>query len=81
LFVPIILFRFLQRALTREEKCETSDHGTPDLFMPSGLVNRLLVWVLTLEAGLLRLFDLPFGVGIVVLAKRPEVLQRGLERR
>lgn len=72
LFVPVILFRFLQRMLGMDERGKTSDHGSPDLFMPPGLVNRLLVGVLWLEARWLRLFDLPFGVGIVVLARKPQ---------
>jgi hypothetical protein len=54
------------------EKGKTSDHGSPDLFTPHGLINRLLVWVLLLEVKLLTLFDLPFGVGIVVLARKPQ---------
>lgn len=75
LFVPVILFRFFQRVLGLDEKGEKSDHGSPDLFMPPGLINMLLAWVLWLEAKLLRLFDLPFGVGIVVLARKPEALK------
>lgn len=72
LFVPIILYRFFQRVLGMSEKGETSDHGSPDLVTPHGLINRLLVWVLLLEVKLLTLFDLPFGVGIVVLARKPQ---------
>jgi hypothetical protein len=63
------------------ENGKTSDHGSPDLFMPPGLINRLLVRVLWLEAKLLMLFDLPFGVGIVVLARKPQAIRtsRNLE--
>ena len=75
LFVPVILFRFLQSILGMGERGETSDHGSPDLFMPTGLVNKLLVGVLWLEAKLLMLFDLPFGVGIIILARKPQAIR------
>ncbi len=72
LFGPIILFRLVQKFLEWCGMRTASDHGSPDLFMPAKPLNRVLERLLAFEAGLLSLIDLPFGVGIVVLATKPQ---------
>jgi SAM-dependent methyltransferase len=81
LFGPIILFRFFQKILGLDEKGEKADHGSPDLFVPLSTVNAVLTFILWLEAKLLGFINLPFGVGIVVLARKPHILgsSEGLE--
>jgi len=68
LFIPILFIRLIQRFLP--EKAETQ--GSPDLFVPPRLVNRILFSMLWLEAKLINIIcPYPFGVGIVVLARKP----------
>jgi len=68
LFVPILLIRLVQRLVS--SGAHNSD-GSPDLFMPPPTMNRLLYWLLWTEAQFLKVTTFPFGVGIVLLAKRP----------
>ncbi|MBI4545324.1 MAG: class I SAM-dependent methyltransferase [Gemmatimonadetes bacterium] len=45
--------------------------GSPDLFQPPWPLNQALYAILRLEAALLRAVDLPAGLGILALARRP----------
>ena len=46
--------------------------------IPSWL-NRILTWVYSIEAGLLRRFDLPFGVSVMCIAERAGPTPKSLE--
>jgi len=67
LFIPILITRLIQRFLSEKEETE----GSPDLFVPPRILNRILFRVLWLEARLMSICSYPFGVGIVVLARKP----------
>lgn len=62
LFPPIAAFRLLNRAFGR-------NGGDDDL--PPPLINRLLRGVFSAEAMLLKVVGLPFGVSILIVARRP----------
>jgi SAM-dependent methyltransferase len=68
LFVPILFIRLIQRLVSSGGH---SLYGSPDLFMPRQTMNRLLYRMLWIEAQFLKVTTFPFGVGIVLLAKRP----------
>jgi ubiquinone/menaquinone biosynthesis C-methylase UbiE len=67
LFIPILVTRLIQRFLSEKEGTE----GSPDLFVPPRMLNRILFRMLWLEAKLINRCSYPFGVGIVVLAHKP----------
>lgn len=48
-----------------------------DLRRPARPVNRLLAWLFAVEAGLLRWADLPFGISILLVARREGARRRG----
>jgi SAM-dependent methyltransferase len=62
LFPPIAALRLLGRALRRN----AGDDG-----MPPAPLNGLLHGIFAAEAGLLRITDLPFGVSILLIARKP----------
>jgi SAM-dependent methyltransferase len=62
LFPPIAALRLLGRALGREG----GDDG-----LPPAPINSLLRGVFAAEASLLRVTDLPFGVSILLIARKP----------
>lgn len=62
LALPIVGIRLLKRWRGR------AGH---DLRRPSAPLNALLAWVFSLEAGLLRCANLPFGVSVLLIARRP----------
>jgi SAM-dependent methyltransferase len=66
LFPPIVLFRLLQRLLKPQGAPQT--HLIP---LPPA-INRFLIGLLRLEARWLRRLDLPFGVSLLALLKKPE---------
>ncbi|HET8576695.1 MAG TPA: class I SAM-dependent methyltransferase [Methylomirabilota bacterium] len=61
LAVPIVAARLLRRLLRR---------GGHDLSRPPGPVNRLLAAIFSAEAGLLRRVSLPFGISLLLVARR-----------
>ncbi|MBN1477717.1 class I SAM-dependent methyltransferase [Candidatus Sumerlaeota bacterium] len=63
-FPPIVVFRLIQRMLPRRREPKT--HLIP---LP-GWVNGFLKWLLHVEAWLLRRINLPFGVSLVLIARR-----------
>ncbi|MBI2976163.1 MAG: class I SAM-dependent methyltransferase [Chloroflexi bacterium] len=63
LALPVLLRRTLQTI--------TGAHETTDVELPPPALNRLLEFVLTLEAQWLARFDLPVGVSLFALARRP----------
>ena len=69
LFPPIVLFRLLQRLLKPQGAPQT--HLIP---LPPA-INRFLIELLRLEARWLRRLDLPFGVSLLALLKKPETGQ------
>jgi len=70
LLAPICLFRVLQRALGRIRPRKTGRPKTAYIQMP-GPISKLFVWLLAVEAWLMRYIDLPAGVSIVCLARKP----------
>lgn len=67
LSIPILFIRLIQRLLPEKEQTE----GSPDLFMPPRILNRILFRMLWLEAKLTNICPYLFGVGIVVFARKP----------
>lgn len=64
MFLPILLFRKLQKLFKSSEKPQTH------LIILPKLLNSFLIWFLALEARLIRYIDLPLGVSILSLAKK-----------
>lgn len=64
LFAPIASIRFLVRALNVKMKSENSSFG---------FMNKLLYFVFHLESKLLRVMDLPFGISILLVARKKEL--------
>ncbi len=71
LLAPICLFRVLQRILGRIRPRRAGRPKTAYIQMP-GPISRLFVWLLAVEAWLMRYVDLPVGVSIVCVARKPE---------
>lgn len=65
LFFPILFFRLWQ-GLRR-----TSIEASVSYRMPPPWINRLLVWWLDIERFLLDHFNLPFGVSLIVVGRKP----------
>ena len=70
LFPLVLAVRLVQRMLGTTE---TAGSGSPDVFMPPAIINRLLYLVLWAEAKLLRVMGFPFGVGLLALARKPSL--------
>jgi SAM-dependent methyltransferase len=68
LFPLVLAVRLVQRL---RGTAEVKQEGSPDVFMPPAIINRLLYLVLWAEAKLLRVMDFPFGVGLLALARKP----------
>lgn len=68
LLLPIIAVRLIQR-LNRARAVPRQ--GSPDVFMPAPLVNRVLYTLLWVEAQLLRFLSFPAGVGLLVIMRKP----------
>lgn len=69
LFPAIAAVRLLQRLLPA--KTTKSDVGMSGFFVPPWPVNQALAGLLSFEGSLMRIGDLPFGVGLIVRARRP----------
>ena len=67
IFLPMLAARLLQRV----RGLETTSAAQSDFTMPPAPLNRLLSLMLTVEAGVLRLIDLPIGSSILCLARKP----------
>jgi SAM-dependent methyltransferase len=65
LFFPILFMRFVQSVSKKSIQAKTSHIVLP------GWLNSLLVGILGFERMLLRMINLPFGVSIVCLARKP----------
>jgi len=65
LFFPILFMRFVQSVSKKSIQAKTSHIVLP------GWLNSLLVGILGFERWLLRWINLPFGVSIVCLARKP----------
>jgi SAM-dependent methyltransferase len=66
LFFPILFFRLWQ-GLRR-----TSIEASVSYRLPPSWINRMLVWSLDVERFLLDQFNLPFGVSLVVVGRKPK---------
>lgn len=69
LALPIILVRLLRRRRTRAS--HTGARPSHDLVRPAPKLNALLARIFALEAGLLRRVNLPFGISVLMVARRP----------
>ncbi|MBV6622803.1 MAG: class I SAM-dependent methyltransferase [Rivularia sp. (in: Bacteria)] len=69
LFPLIAMVRSLAKLLPKQNKHQPSS----DLVVPSKLVNKFLKWLFASERYLLDKFSLPFGVSILLLAKKPNI--------
>jgi SAM-dependent methyltransferase len=67
LFLPIVIIRLIQRMIGIKND---PSKGVRDAFMPPWIINKVLTGILLLEARCLRFVNFPFGVGIVVLARK-----------
>ncbi|HJO39545.1 MAG: methyltransferase domain-containing protein [Vicinamibacterales bacterium] len=67
IFLPMLGVRVLQRA-RGTNSTPTARH---DFAIPPALINALLSLLLSAEAGVLRLVDLPLGSSILCLARKP----------
>jgi SAM-dependent methyltransferase len=67
LFLPILFMRFVAKIRTGRMP---QNGASSDLFMPVKPVNRLFYGLLRIESWLLRWFDLPFGVNLIVIFKK-----------
>lgn len=65
LFFPILFFRLWQ-GLRR-----TSIEASVSYRLPPAWINRILVWFLDVERCVLDQFNLPFGVSLVVVGRKP----------
>lgn len=65
-FVPILLFRLLQRL-----RPKAPEEPRTDLRVLPGLINGLLIQGLRLENWLLRRLNLPVGTSLVAVARKP----------
>lgn len=64
LFVPIALYRLIERVLSPKSEPETTLRPVP------GVVNRLLYWVLRLESVWVRWWRFPVGVSVVCIGRK-----------
>ena len=64
LFIPFVTVRLLQRS--SRSKPKTLDQMVPKT---PKLLNSVFIFIMSIEAQILRLIDLPFGTSIVVLAQ------------
>jgi ubiquinone/menaquinone biosynthesis C-methylase UbiE len=69
LFPPILAVRLAQRFLGRRTVSERD--VSPELFKPAAAINRLLYFVLWLESRILRYSEIPMGVGLIAVARKP----------
>ncbi|MEO1427726.1 MAG: class I SAM-dependent methyltransferase [Cyanobacteria bacterium J06633_8] len=67
LFPLIAIVRSLAKLLPKQNKHELSS----DLVVPSKTVNKFLKWLFASERYLIDKFSLPFGVSILLLARKP----------
>lgn len=64
LFFPILFLRFVQSVSKKSIQAKTSHVILP------GWLNRVLIWILGFERGLLRWMNFPFGVSLVCVARK-----------
>ncbi|MFQ5801324.1 MAG: class I SAM-dependent methyltransferase [Candidatus Methylomirabilales bacterium] len=68
LFLPILATRLVQRLSGARA---VTGNGSPDVFKPASLINRILYAILWTEAKLLDFVSFPFGVGLFAIAQKP----------
>ncbi|MDD4994894.1 MAG: class I SAM-dependent methyltransferase [Patescibacteria group bacterium] len=62
LFLPILFFRFFEKAFFSVKKIEFVGSGGP--------LSRILFWVFSLEAFVLKRFNFPFGVSLMAICRK-----------
>lgn len=69
LFPVIAIVRSLAKLLPKQNKNQPSS----DLVLPSKPVNQILKWLFASERYFINRFPLPFGVSVLLLARKPNV--------
>lgn len=67
LFVPILLVRML-RSFGRAGR--RGQAGSPDLFLPPAIFNNIFYALLRMESWMIRYINFPFGVSLLVIARK-----------
>lgn len=64
LFAPILLFRLWQNLFN------VSHHPSVSYIMPPRWVNAFFIWLLDVEAQIMKFINLPFGISIISIARK-----------
>lgn len=67
LFPLVVIVRILAKLLPKQNKNQISS----DLVVPSKPVNQILKWLFASEGYFMNKFPLPFGVSVLLLARKP----------
>lgn len=71
LFSGVALIRLARKPFINPEKMTADDLARSfDFYIGPSFLNGILRWIFALERHLLRWFDLPFGVSIIILAQK-----------
>lgn len=69
MFLPVMLIR-LARSIKFSKDRQSAGSQSPDLYMPTPLVNRALYSLLRMESKILKYLNLPFGVSLFMIVKK-----------
>jgi len=64
LFAPILLFRLWQNLF------DVSHHPSVSYIMPPRWINDFFIWLLDVEAQIMKFINLPFGISIICIARK-----------
>lgn len=70
-YFPIVAFRLIQRAWQRSHGVQAPARPRTHLIPLPRPINRLLIQILRIEAALLRRVNLPVGVSLMALCRKP----------
>ncbi len=73
-FVPIVIYRFLTK-IFKKKKAKSNTHI---IILPK-FINNFLIFLLKIEAFLLRYINLPMGVSLICIAKKKQI-QKGEDK-
>lgn len=69
MFLPILIVKALEKIVIRLTRSDGK--GIDNTKMPNRIINAFLKYVFSAEQFILRLTNLPFGVSIIAVARRP----------
>lgn len=72
LFASLFPILFVSRTLQRLTRPFRALRETSDISVPSVPVNTVLTWLVTAEASMARIFPMPVGSSLLVVAQKPE---------